>query len=231
MNKLLIVCCMFLCASCAMSWEANNYIAGTNYGSEDWRVGNNSSWYFGYVSGYEKKYGEEISVKVELYDVVCSQGKVHNIDIIIPYSYSFGCDKKCDKANADRENRTIEVVMWDNKRKTAPWGKAEQADWDWENNYTFDPTKVYFIKDGQKHHLGNPLNKDAKIRDLNRINDISVRQTFFSFKYPFPFICGELEDTVLIIDGFSANGKPLEPLTIKLNYIDPTKVPFYNKGE
>ena len=224
MNKLLIVCCIFLCVSCTSSLNASNNIKGTNDSSEDWRVTSHRDYRL--VFGYEKKYGEEISVEVGLHDVACNQGKTDYIIMLIPFSIPRGCDKKCDKANADRENRTIEVRIRDNKRETTMWDNTKQADW--ENNYTFDPSKVYFIKDGQKHHLGNLLGQDAGIRDLNRMNK---RNFMFGFKYPFPFICGELEDTVLIIDGFSANGKPLEPLTIKLNYIDPTKVPFYNNGE
>ena len=229
MRKLLILSCVFLLISCTQNYYASNKINGTNYGSENWGIVN--SWHYCVTSGYERKYDSEFHVEVELFDVACSQGKTEFIFIFVPFSLPRDCDDWCAKRSADRENRTIEVMIRDSDKiaqeKFKIWKSNSVFDPSkiYRNKYTFDPSKSYFLKDGQKYHLGNPLNTEAKIHDINSTHP---RTTVRGFTYSFPFICGELENTVLVIDGLSANGQPMDPLMIKLNYIDPTKVPFYS---
>ena len=204
MNKLLIVCCIFLFNSCMMLGEkTSNYIVGTNYGSKDWEIVN-SEHYTAVIAGVEKKY-REIAVDAGLR----SATYVKSIAFIpLPFLYSADC--------TDRSGKTVYIYIYRYPRD----GKLE-------NSYTFDVSKMYIIKDGKKYYL-KPQHDYAPISDINMI---TAQTTHAHFAYQTPFICGEFENAVFVVDGISVNGQPLEPLMIQLNYIDPTKVPLYNGNE
>lgn len=48
-----------------------------------------------------------------------------------------------------------------------------------------------------------------------------------SFGFKFPLDCWDIENTTLVISGFTYNGKPIPPLKVRLNYTDLSQVPGY----
>ena len=48
-----------------------------------------------------------------------------------------------------------------------------------------------------------------------------------SFGFKFPLDCWDIENTTLVISGFTYNGKPIPPLRVRLNYTDLSQVPGY----
>lgn len=47
------------------------------------------------------------------------------------------------------------------------------------------------------------------------------------FGFKFSLSCRDIENTVLVISGFSYKGKPIPPLKVRLNYTDLSQVPGY----
>ena len=48
-----------------------------------------------------------------------------------------------------------------------------------------------------------------------------------SFGFKFPLDCWDIENTTLVISGFTYKGKPIPPLKVRLNYTDLSQVPGY----
>ena len=48
-----------------------------------------------------------------------------------------------------------------------------------------------------------------------------------SFGFKFPLDCWDIENTVLVISGFTYNGKSIPPLKVRLNYTNLSQVPGY----
>ena len=48
-----------------------------------------------------------------------------------------------------------------------------------------------------------------------------------SFGFKFPLDCWDIENTVLVISGFTYKGKPIPPLKVRLNYTGLSQVPGY----
>ena len=48
-----------------------------------------------------------------------------------------------------------------------------------------------------------------------------------SFGFKFPLNCWDIENTTLVISGFTYKGKPIPPLKVRLNYTDLSQVPGY----
>ena len=201
MKKLLGLSCMLLLSSCGFSLE--NYIVGTNYGSENWGIRNFD--HREYITGIENTY-REIFVQVQLKEAgyVKSTNPIPSLS-----SYVNDCTTRTDK--------TISVDIY-NLRSYYKDHKVEL-----KNAYTFDASKVYLIKNGQKYYP--ELQQDVpKIYDVNMV---LTHAPYMHLVYSAPLICGELEDAVIVVDGISSNKKPLEPLMIKFNYLTPTEVPLY----
>ena len=73
------------------------------------------------------------------------------------------------------------------------------------------------------YNLSDP--KTIALMQFKRYPKDSLSYPSFGFK--FPLDCWDIENTVLVISGFTYKGKPIPPLKVRLNYTDLSQVPGY----
>ena len=112
----------------------------------------------------------------------------------------------------------------------------------------FDTRGVFLLKNKEIIHCGLILrNKGALCKNtvyyphgtynLADPRTIALMQTRIStgqkplsypcFGFKFALSCRDIENTILVISGFTYKGKPIPPLKVRLNYTDLSQVPGY----
>jgi hypothetical protein len=197
---------MFLLSSCQTGQSTSNNIVGTNYGAGTWRV--SSAKDDARTGAFENKYGE-IGVDIEF----MSSAYIKRIDYVpFPLPMEIKCKRDDQYIYIYIESRYIFT------KQTV------------QHQYNFDSTKVYFIRNGQRYYLNKRSNIGKAVELSPTLFDVTAtfdRTSRLSVTYDTPFICGELENAIIVVDGITLNGKPLEPLMIRLNDLDPSTVPRY----
>lgn len=94
-------------------------------------------------------------------------------------------------------------------------------------NYTFDSSKVYFVKENKKYYL-YPTQKGTFNLSEKFLKDKNTKNPLYRNRnYPFgintyvfttPLICKQLDNAVLVIDGIFINGAETKPIKIRITY-------------
>ncbi|EGW51028.1 hypothetical protein HMPREF1022_01982 [Desulfovibrio sp. 6_1_46AFAA] len=88
---------------------------------------------------------------------------------------------------------------------------------------------IYNLADPKTIALMKPNASSRVIVILPSGEGISKEKNFTypSFGFKFPLNCRDIENTTLVISGFTYKGKPIPPLKVRLNYTDLSQVPGY----
>ncbi len=84
-------------------------------------------------------------------------------------------------------------------------------------DYTFNNTQVYMIKNGKRYNL-QPIDSQNNniIQTTLSINNGLRRNHYFRL----PLVCSELNEAIFEISGIYKNGKELPPIKFRINLLN-----------
>lgn len=98
--------------------------------------------------------------------------------------------------------------------------------------YSLNPYKSYFIKNGQKYPLKIIDIFNLRVSPQDKYYDFSQdiqKKGCVSKSFSSPLICGELENTTLVIEGIKINDQLLPPIKLQFNFDNFQSIPLSEK--
>lgn len=96
--------------------------------------------------------------------------------------------------------------------------------------YSFNPTKSYFLKNGRKYPVKIVDIFNLRTSPQDQYYDFSQdiqRKGCVTKNFSSPLICGELEQAVIVIDGIKINNQVLPSIRLLFNFTNPQSLPLF----
>ena len=201
MKSLLLFLVLFFVSSCGIK------IANLN---DLWITSKNDEWsaFAQHFENYRIR-AKNINypdLEVWIYPKVREKSLILIMPLPIPFLYTVGDYENCSKWY------TVSIYF-----STPKLVKNEdKINFFKSNNVIFDTTKAYLIKDGKKYNNNvKLLNKNNKYL---HVSDNYLKNKKYGVALNLGLGCKALDNTMLVVEGITVNGKELSPLMLELKY-------------